>query len=64
MVNDKVGDDLFDAACAAVYALLTRGLADAPTVISQRKVSRDEMRCGRHGSGVPRKTKEESAISQ
>lgn len=43
MVNRKVGDDLFDATCAAVYALLTRGLADAPTVISQRKVSRDEL---------------------
>ena len=43
MADAKIGDDLFDAACAAVYALLTRGLADAPTVIQQRKVSRSQM---------------------
>lgn len=43
MVDPKVGDDLFDATCAAVYALLTRGLADAPTVIHQRKVSREQL---------------------
>jgi hypothetical protein len=34
---------LFDAACAAVYALLTRGLADAPAVIQQRKASRESL---------------------
>lgn len=43
MVDTKTGDDLFDAALAAVYALLTRGLADAPTVIQQRSVSRNEL---------------------
>ena len=43
MADSKVGDDLFDAACASVYALLTRGLADAPTVIQQRKVSRESL---------------------
>lgn len=43
MVDRKIGDDLFDAACAAVYALLTRGLADAPTVIQQRRVSRETL---------------------
>lgn len=40
MADPKIGDDLFDAAMAAVYALLTRGLADAPAVIETRKVSR------------------------
>ena len=43
MVNNKIGDDLFDAACASVYALLTRGLADAPAVIQQRKQSREAL---------------------
>ncbi|MGE0350966.1 hypothetical protein [Hydrogenophaga sp.] len=43
MVDEKIGDDLFDAAMASVYALLTRGLADAPTVIHQRHVSRNHM---------------------
>jgi hypothetical protein len=40
MVDQKVGDDLFDAVCAGVYALLTRGLADAPAVIHQAKATR------------------------
>lgn len=40
MADSKIGDDLFDAAMAAVYALMTRGLADAPAVIETRKVSR------------------------
>ena len=43
MVDSKIGDDFFDAACAGVYALLTRGLADAPTVIHQRKASREDL---------------------
>lgn len=43
MADPKVGDDLFDAACAAVYALLTRGLADAPAMISQRKMTREQL---------------------
>jgi hypothetical protein len=43
MVDQKIGDDLFDATCAAVYALLTRGLADAPAVIQQRKASRESL---------------------
>lgn len=46
MVDRKVGDDLFDAACAAVYALLTRGLADAPAVIQSRKQSRESLLAG------------------
>jgi hypothetical protein len=43
MADPKIGDDLFDAACAAVYALLTRGLADAPTTIQSRKQSRESL---------------------
>lgn len=43
MVDRKVGDDLFDAAMAAVYALLTRGLADAPVVIQARKQTREQL---------------------
>ncbi len=43
MVDRKTGDDLFDALCAAVYALLTRGLADAPTVIQSRKQTRAQL---------------------
>ncbi|MGE4241714.1 hypothetical protein [Ramlibacter sp.] len=43
MADPKIGDDFFDAACAAVYALLTRGLADAPTTIQSKSVSRDQL---------------------
>ncbi|MBL8386992.1 MAG: hypothetical protein JNK17_02025 [Hydrogenophaga sp.] len=43
MVDQKRGDDLFDAACAAIYAQLTRGLADAPAVIEHRRMSRENM---------------------
>jgi len=49
MVDRKTGDDLFDAVCAAVYALLTRGLADAPTVIQSRKQTRDQLMGMGHG---------------
>ena len=43
MADQKTGDDLFDAACAAVYALLTRGLEDAPAVVQSRQVGRGEL---------------------
>jgi hypothetical protein len=43
MADPKTGDDLFDATCAAVYALITRGLADAPTTIQHRRVSREQL---------------------
>ena len=43
MVNRKVGDDLFDALCASVYALATRGLEDAPAVILHRQQTRDNL---------------------
>ena len=43
MADEKTGDDMFDACCAAVYALITRGLADAPSTISTRRVSRESL---------------------
>jgi len=43
MADQKVGDDLFDAMCAGVYALLTRGLEDAPAVVQSRKVGREQL---------------------
>lgn len=43
MADQKIGDDFFDAMCAAVYALLTRGLADAPAVVQTRTMSRDDL---------------------
>jgi len=43
MADPKIGDDLFDACCAAVWALVTRGLDDAPTVIEQRRVTREQL---------------------
>ena len=43
MADVKIGDDLFDAAMAGVYALITRGLADTPATIQTRQRSRDEL---------------------
>lgn len=43
MVNIKIGDDLFDAACASVWALMTRGAAEVPTIVSHRQLSREQM---------------------
>lgn len=43
MADTKIGDDLFDAAMAGVYALLTRGLADAPAVVQTRQVERSSL---------------------
>lgn len=44
MADPKVGDDLFDAACAAVWALTTRGAeAFGPVVIEQRTASRAQL---------------------
>jgi hypothetical protein len=33
MADEKIGDDTFDAACAAVWSLFTQGTANVPTVI-------------------------------
>lgn len=44
MADPKKGDDLFDAACAAVHALVTRGMPDsAPAAIEQRKSTREAL---------------------
>ena len=43
MVNAKVGDDLFDAACAGVWALMTRGAEHVPTVISSHVQTREQL---------------------
>jgi hypothetical protein len=43
MADVKHGDDLFDAAMAAVWALVTRGAIDAPAVIEHRTQSREQL---------------------
>ena len=44
MVNPKIGDDLFDAACASVWALITRGeSANVQTVIGTRAMTQDQL---------------------
>lgn len=46
MADAKIGDDLFDAAMAAVWALTTRGQAYAPTVIMTRSKTREQLLLG------------------
>ncbi|TCS35786.1 hypothetical protein EDC30_10985 [Paucimonas lemoignei] len=43
MVNIKLGDDFFDAACAAVWALTTRGAEHVPTIVSSRTQTREQL---------------------
>lgn len=43
MADPKIGDDLFDAAMAAVWALVTRGVDDVPVVIGRRTQSREDL---------------------
>lgn len=43
MVDPKVGDDGFDAAMAAVWALVTRGALHVPTVIASRTQTREQL---------------------
>ncbi|MCX7206110.1 MAG: hypothetical protein NT086_09045 [Proteobacteria bacterium] len=43
MADIKIGDDLFDAACAGVWALVTRGQVSAPTVIQSRVQTREQL---------------------
>lgn len=50
MADQKIGDDLFDAVCAAVYALMTRGLEDAPAVVATRQMAREDLLAG---GGLP-----------
>lgn len=42
-VDEKIGDDGFDAFCAAVWALVTRGAEDVATVIGTRVQTREQM---------------------
>lgn len=42
-VDEKVGDDGFDAMCAAVWALVTRGAEDVATVIGTRVQTREQL---------------------
>lgn len=51
MAEPKFGDDLFDAACAGVWALMTRGQADAPAVIGRRTQSRETLLGGAANEG-------------
>ncbi len=44
MANPKIGDDMFDAACAAILALLTAGAETyVPSVIQTRSVSQADL---------------------
>jgi hypothetical protein len=43
MADPKIGDDLFDAACAGVWALVTRGAEDVATVIATRLQTREQL---------------------
>ena len=43
MVEAKLGDDFFDAAMAGIWALTTRGAGVAPTVISTRQQTREQL---------------------
>ena len=43
MANPKLGDDFFDAACAAVWALATRGEMTVPTIIQARTQTYDQL---------------------
>lgn len=43
MADSKIGDDLFDAAMASVWALETRGAEDVPTIIGSRVQTREQL---------------------
>lgn len=43
MADPKIGDDLFDAACAGVWALTTRGAEYVPTVIEHKRQTRTQL---------------------
>lgn len=44
MANPKIGDDLFDAACAAVYAMITAGIENyQPGVVLTRRISQEQL---------------------
>ena len=43
MADAKFGDDLFDAACASVWALSTRGIAAAPAIVQAAVKTRAQL---------------------
>ena len=44
MANPKIGDDLFDAACAAVFAMVTAGIDSyQPGVVLTRRISQEQL---------------------
>lgn len=43
MADTKVGDDLFDAAMAAIWGLVVRGAVDVPPVIGSRTQTREQL---------------------
>lgn len=43
MADSKIGDDLFDAAMASVWGMVTRGAYSAPTTVLIRKKTRQEL---------------------
>lgn len=43
MVDRKQGDDLFDAAMAAVWGLVTRGVVAVPTIVLTTRKTREEL---------------------
>ena len=43
MADPKIGDDLFDAACAAIWALVTRGVNEIPVVVGRRVQTREQL---------------------
>ena len=44
MANPKIGDDLFDAACAAVYAMVTADIENyQPGVVLTRRISQEQL---------------------
>ena len=44
MANPKLGDDLFDAACAGIFALVTAGTDNyVPTAVATRYLTRDQL---------------------
>ena len=43
MADKKIGDDLFDAGMASVWAMITQGTATVPTVVTTRSVTRDQL---------------------
>jgi hypothetical protein len=50
--NTKMGDDLFDAAMAAVWGLVTRGICNIQTLISQRTQTREQLMAAPKATGT------------